>query len=102
MKVFIFIQFVMISFISCKSNVNTNSQEKETDITKECFTAKDTFFENGSVKYVSIGNKYGVEITINNHVDTLNILFDCKVVNGLIPTLLESTENKLILKRGAA
>lgn len=67
----------------------------------KCFTAHDTILNSNSwIKYVERGNGYVVELKINGLVDTMDIAFDCKTNNGLIPKLYKVDNEKIFLSQG--
>jgi hypothetical protein len=51
---------------------------------------KDTIFKDHDyIKYILLKDKqYGVEIKLNDVLDTLDFRFDCNVPNGIIPKLV--------------
>lgn len=104
--------FITMAFIlnGCKENVQNKKNDREdvkVDTLKEidihdCTTVKDTIFKDHDyVKYISLKDKqYGIEIKINDVVDTLDYRFDCNVSNGSIPKLVFK-DKILLLSHGA-
>ncbi|GAA4771073.1 MULTISPECIES: hypothetical protein [Flavobacterium] len=105
-----FIAIVFI-FIGCKKNIQNDKDNpkevKHSEVTKgidihDCTTVKDTIFkDNDYVKYISLKEKqYGIEIKLNNVIDTLNFSFDCSSPNGMIPKILFKHEDYIVLSQG--
>ncbi|MGC4040508.1 MAG: hypothetical protein QM710_06940 [Flavobacterium sp.] len=76
--------------------------EPKTDI-HDCTSARDTIFKDGDwIKYVYLKDGgYGVQIKLGKTTDTLDYVFDCREINGLIPKIFKKGNDYLILSRGS-
>jgi hypothetical protein len=68
---------------------------------QDCTTAEDTIFKNGDyIKYINIDTMFGVEVKINNIIDTLTMRFNCNITNRLIPNIYRHRNKGMLLRQG--
>jgi hypothetical protein len=99
----ILLLFIIVILCSCKDNsASKKNADKVFNLTKEdflkCTNAMGSVFKNTDyVKFIQISNEsYGIEIKMNEVIDTLDFHLTCKIYKGMIPKVLSKINSDYI------